>query len=266
MWSGCTIKSKDKAAAAYPSIVREKATRSIELDAKIYYMQIDGLGIPDETGLTTEYYDTVQALMDRYCEMLEQESDWVTLVEQEMFKTQVSCKALVVGVKADFMVRADLSLAIGSNLEYEVGKRYDFWFKIGLFKPTGGSSSMDLIDERFAFQFYVMGRLGLRAGVKATFFVGLGTGDLASVGIYAELGPYVKLYGFFIYEYTKYRPANTNSWINEERMMGALYMEFKTPGFGIFGIIGIVIILMIGELFVCLGISLINTIFSILLP
>ena len=187
---------------------------------------MDMMNLTGETGLTTEYYDTVQALMDRYCEMLEQESDWVTLVEQEMFKTQVSCKALVVGVKADFMVRADLSLAIGSNLEYEVGKRYDFWFKIGLFKPTGGSSSMDLIDERFAFQFYVMGRLGLRAGVKATFFVGLGTGDLASVGIYAELGPYVKLYGFFIYEYTKYRPANTNSWINEERMMGALYMEF----------------------------------------
>ena len=39
----CTIKSKDKAAAAYPSIVREKATRSIELDAKVYYIQIGGI-------------------------------------------------------------------------------------------------------------------------------------------------------------------------------------------------------------------------------
>ena len=187
---------------------------------------MDMMNLSRETGLSTEYYDSIEALMERYCEMLEQESDWVTLVEKEIFKKEVSYMGLVIGIETNFVVRADLSIAIGSNLQYEVGKRYEFWFKIGLFEPTAGSSTMDLLDESFAFQFYVMGRLGLRAGIQAELYVGIGTGDVASVGIYAELGPYAKLYGFFIYENTKYRPANTDNWTTNERMAGAMYFEF----------------------------------------
>ncbi len=184
------------------------------------------MNLTNETGLETEYYDSMQALMDRYCEMLEQESDWVTLVEKEIYTYEYCYYGVVIGVEINFIVRADLSLAIGSNLQYEVGKRYEFWFKIGLFKPTAGSSTMDLIDEQFAFQFYVMGRLGLKAGIAAKLYVGIGTGDLASVGITTELGPYVKIYGFFVYEYTKYRAANTSNWNADERMAGALFLEF----------------------------------------
>ena len=187
---------------------------------------LDMMNLTSETGLETEYYDSVDDLMARYSEMVQKETDWVTLVEKKIFATEVSYFGLVIGVEANFVVRADLSLAIGSNLEYQIGKRYEFWFKIGLFKPSAGSSSMDLVDEQFAFQFYVMGRLGVKIGVKANLYVALGSGDLASVGITAELGPYIKLWGFFVYEYTKYRPANTTEWVSTERMAGALYMEF----------------------------------------
>lgn len=189
----------------------------------------DLLGMLDmttDTELSTEYLDSMQALLDRYSEMLEKDTDWVKLVDEEIFSVEVVYFGIAIGVKVDFIVRTDMSIAIGSNLEYEVGKRYSFWFKIGLFKPTAGNSSMDLIDERFAFQFYVMGRLGIKAGIQAKFYVGIGTGKFASVGITAELGPYLKLYGFFVYEYTKYRPAGTPSWTAKERMAGALYLEF----------------------------------------
>ena len=187
---------------------------------------LDMMNLTNDTGLSTEYYETFDALMDRYTEMVEKETDWVTLVEQEIFTSEVNYYGLVIGVEVDFVVSADLSLAIGSNLQYQVGKRYEFWFEIGLFKPSAGSSSMDLIDEQFAFQFYVMGRLGVRAGIKAKLYVGLGTGKFASAGITTELGPYIKLWGFFVYENTKYRAANTSNWISDERMAGALFMEF----------------------------------------
>ena len=187
---------------------------------------LDMMNMTNETGLSTEYYETIDDLMDRYAEMVEKETDWITLVEQEIFVFEVNVLGLVIGVEANFMVHADMSLAIGSNLQYQIGKRYEFWFKIGLFKPSAGSSTMDLIDEQFAFQFYVMGRLGVRAGIKAKMYVGIGTGKLASVGITAELGPYIKLWGFFVYENTKYRAANTTNWISTERMAGALCMEF----------------------------------------
>lgn len=179
-----------------------------------------------DTELDTEFLSGMQELMDKYSETLQKETDWVTLVNKEIFTTEICYFGLVIGTEVNFLVRADLNIAIGSNLEYEVGKRYNFWFKVGLFKPSAGSSTMDLLDERFDFQFYVMGKIGLKAGVRAKLYVGIGSGKFASVGIAAELGPYIKLYGFFIYEYSKYRPANTQNTVSKERMAGALYLEF----------------------------------------
>lgn len=187
---------------------------------------LDLLDMTTDTEISTEYLDSMQALMDKYSEVLEKETDWIELVNKEIMSQEVNYFGLAFGVELNFIIRADMSIAIGSNLEYEVGKRYNFWFKIGLFKPTAGSSSMDLLDERFAFQFYVMGKMGLKSGVRVKLYVGLGTGKFASVGITAELGPYVKLYGFFVYENTKYRPAGTQEWTTKERMAGALDLEF----------------------------------------
>ena len=187
---------------------------------------LEMMDLTTDTEISAEYLADMQALMDKYSETIQKETDWVTLVEKEMCSAEVCIVGVVIGVSVDFVVRTDMSIAIGSNLEYEVGKRYNFWFKIGLFKPSAGSSSMDLLDEHFAFQFYVMGRVGLKAGVRAKVYVGIGSGKFASVGIATELGPYIKLYGFFVYEYTKYRPANTQDWTSKERMAGALYLDF----------------------------------------
>lgn len=180
----------------------------------------------DQTGLSEEYYTALEALMQKYSNMLEKETDWVQLVEQEMFTAEVCVAGLVIGVSADFVVRTDMSIAIGSSLLYEVGKRYSFWFEIGLFEPTAGSDTMDIIDEQFAFRFYVLGKLGVKAGVKAKFYVGLGSGKVANVGIAAELGPYLKLWGLFIYDYTRLRNAGSSTWNTSSRMIGGLNLEF----------------------------------------
>lgn len=228
------IKSYEKDIEALWKVMEKNGTTKEQWDAmcktlgrsSIAADLLDIMNLSTDTEIQAEYLDSMQALMDRYTEMLEKETDWVTLVEKEILTAEVSVYAIVIGVEAKFVVRADMSIAIGSNLEYEVGKRFSFWFKIGLFKPSAGSSTMDLLDEHFAFQFYVMGKLGLKAGVRAKLYVGIGSAKFASVGIAAEMGPYIKLYGFFVYEYTKYRPANTQNWTSKERMAGALYLDF----------------------------------------
>ena len=188
---------------------------------------MDMLHLTEDTDLSVEYVEGLSDLMDRYSELMEKETDWVTLVEKEIFtRNTPECYGVVIGIQGKFMVRADLNLAIGSNLQYEVGKRYNFWFRFGLFKPSSGSSSMDLIDESFAFQFYVMGRLGIKAGVRLKLFAAIGSVDAVSVGLTTELGPYIKMWGFFIYDYSKYRPTNTKLWSHKEQMAGALYLEF----------------------------------------
>lgn len=187
---------------------------------------LDMMNLTTDTEASTEYIESMQELMDKYSETVQQDTSWLELVNKEIASAQVNFYGLVIGVETNFIVRTDMSIAIGSNLEYEVGKRYTFWFKIGLFKPEAGNSSTDLMDERFRFQFYCMGRLGVKAGVSARLYVAIGSGKLASVGIRAEMGPYVKLYGFFVYEYEKMRPANHAEAVSSERMAGALFMEF----------------------------------------
>ncbi len=77
-----------------------------------------------------------------------------------------------------------------------------------------------------SFQFYVMGMLGLRAGVRAEVSFGLFAIDLASIGAVVEFGPYIKLWGYFFYVYTRLRPAGTDTWKVNEQMLGAMYLEF----------------------------------------
>ncbi|MBQ9967476.1 MAG: S-layer homology domain-containing protein [Oscillospiraceae bacterium] len=186
----------------------------------------DLMGTADYYGISEEYFDKLDTLMQGYSELLRCETDWIQLVEEEIFFKEVCYYGLAIGIETDFVVRADMSIAIGSSLSYEVGKRYSVWFKIGLFEPTAGSDTMDLIDEQFAFRFYVMGKLGVKAGIKAKIFVGLGSGKVASVGLTAEVGPYVKLWGLFLYDYARMRPAGSGAWQTSSHIMGALNVEF----------------------------------------
>ena len=188
---------------------------------------LEMMDLTNETELETEYYESMEALMERYCEMVEKETDWVTLFNEDLYNSPEICiYGISMSIDVDFVVRADLSLAIGSNMQYEVGKRYEFYFKFAPFYKNAGCNTMDLIDESFAFQFYVMGRLGLKAGVNAKFEVGIGSTTLANIGVSLELGPYMKFWGFFVYEYEKYRPANTTDWLSDERMAGSVLFEF----------------------------------------
>ena len=187
-------------------------------------------------GISTEFVDAIgadsteeskigmQQLVDRYTEMMQQESDWVTLFEQMLFEQEIHIKIVAIKISATLVARASINISIGAEVEYQVGKRYDFWVKC--FAGETGSSETDIMDERFGFQFYVMGTLKLRVGVKAAVDVGIFTTKIGSIGVSLEFGPYLKIYGYFCYIFNKVRPANTNTWKESEECQGALYLEF----------------------------------------
>lgn len=167
----------------------------------------------------------VQDLMERYSKLMKNETAWVTLVEKQIFEAGYSFAGGLVSVKfaLDFVIRANVNISIGFSMDYLVGKRYSFW--IDIFGKTSGSKVIDITDEKFAFKFYVMGYLGLKMGIEAEVSLSVLWG-LASMGITGEFGPYLELWGYFIYQYTKMRPANTNKWDVDTQMAGALYLEF----------------------------------------
>ena len=186
----------------------------------------EGINLDGDAGVDNDVsIKSVDQLMARYSEMLEQETDWITLVEKTLCEAAVGIKAVNLTLGVDFVMRTDMSIAMGSTLEYETGKRYTFWFKFGLYKPTSGTSNMDLIDESMVFQFYVMGKLHIKMGAKLTIGANIGSDDFVHVGITGEVGPYVKFYGFFIYTYERLREANVLNPVVNERKMGAIFLE-----------------------------------------
>lgn len=188
---------------------------------------MDMMDITAETELNADRYaDGMSDLLAKYSEMLDKETDWVKLVDKEMCKSEIRVCGLAIAFSANFVVRADVNVAMGASLQYEVGKRYTFWVKFGLFKPSAGSETIDLIDEQFAFQYYVMGKMGLKMGIKGAISFAIGSSDIASVGISLEFGPYVKLYGFFVYDYQRMRGANSSQTVTATKMGGAIYMDF----------------------------------------
>ena len=100
-------------------------------------------GIEARTGLDN--------LMERYQEMLSQECDWIDLLNVELYEHEFHVNIVAIKVAVNLLVRANVNVAIGADLEYQVGKRYTFWLHI--MDMEAGSSEIDLIDERFGFQF-----------------------------------------------------------------------------------------------------------------
>jgi uncharacterized repeat protein (TIGR02543 family) len=152
--------------------------------------------------------------------MMESEADWIDIFDKNI-KTieQHPCYGILnIKTAFDFVVSANVNVALGCNFEYKSGTRYCFWAK--LISLEGGSDTIDLMDEQYAFQFYVMGSLGLRAGIRIEVAAGILSVDVDSIGLIAEVGAYVRLYGYFFYQL--YSVNNLKS----SKMSGAMYLDF----------------------------------------
>lgn len=172
-----------------------------------------------------DYNAGITELAERYADMLgEEDNGWLELCKIKIFDVPINLWIFQISIEGNFVVRANVNIALGANLEYEIGKRYINWFSI--FGNGSGAEKLDLVDERFAFQFYAMGHVGLKAGILIEVKVGIISTKIGNVGISAEVGAYAELYGYFQYTYTKTRPSGGKDWEEEESLMGALYFEF----------------------------------------
>jgi len=153
--------------------------------------------------------------------MLENESGWVTLFEQELYTYEYCIPPIfiiVVGIELNFVVSVDVSVSMGFEFYYENAKRYSYTLQVFAGKVT--SDVIDIREERYDFKFCVMGKIGLRAGIEAGIYIALFSTDFAKVGFAAEVGAYVRLYGYF-----NYHLWYTASKGRSSEYAGALFVE-----------------------------------------
>ena len=161
-------------------------------------------------------------LVQRYSEMIKEESDYIKIIDFTIYEHELMLPAnipiLAVNYSIDFIVEMDACVSIGFDFEYMTGKRYTY--TIDVFGHGVTCDNVTLQEETYEFCFYAMGRLGVRAGIELEFNVGLFTTKLDSVGISAGAGAYTKLWGYFYYE-LKY----TASTGRDQSYSGALLIE-----------------------------------------
>ncbi|MFA9465075.1 MAG: InlB B-repeat-containing protein [Velocimicrobium sp.] len=190
------------------------STKSTSIDVSKQIQKIMASTKPDEIS------GGVKELFELYSDMMGNETDWIDIFDKNIISQEQHLLLGIIAVKesVDFVVSANINVALGCNFEYENGTRYCFWAKIRA--KDAGSNTVSLMDEKYTFQFYVMGSLGLRAGIRLEFAVGLFSTKLDSVGLTAEAGIYTKLYGYFFYQ------LQSVNQLKNSKMSGALYLDF----------------------------------------
>lgn len=162
------------------------------------------------------------SLTEKYKSMLENESDWVDILSYQIFKQEQTLPQVfpivAISIEANFKIQVNANVSIGMDFYYKNAKRYNY--TIHLFKKSIQNDVINLVEEQYEFDFYVMGALGVRAGIELGLKIGLFSTDLDSVGFTCEAGAYVKLWGYFYYK-LEYTASKGRS----QHYCGALYIQ-----------------------------------------
>ena len=168
---------------------------------------------------STEIDTSKLNLQELYQNMLELDSDWVELYRKNILHMKKTvAKIIKFELTTDFVVELNLRMAMGMNFNYTNAKR--FVFGVYLFKRKTTSHTYNLVNEQYNLRLYAMGAVGLRAGVEIYPSVSLISKKVATVGIVAKVGAYLKGYGYLLYnlKYEAGKPKTADS-------SGALYVE-----------------------------------------
>lgn len=147
--------------------------------------------------------DEENSLINEYSKMLEREIDYVDILAIRLYhnKGYIDPKTHIVNYVLDveLVFGAKLNITMGVSFEALNVKQYNFTLR--MFDRKGSASVVDKQTPYTNFNFFIMGNLGLRAGIRVTFSIGLISVKLDNLGAMIEVGVYLDLYGFFYFHY-----------------------------------------------------------------
>ena len=173
-------------------------------------------------------------LEDKYKDFMENANDaWIDIFEFNIIDKSGTVDpygVLAYGVKVDFVVSANLNVALGVSFCYEASKKHTI--HISVMNKEAESESVDVGTNGYKFDFYVMGMMGIKAGVRAKVLVGLFSVKVDGIGIQAEGGLYAQFWGYFYLSITNYHQpveqedgTTKKESVREKSMSGAMLIE-----------------------------------------
>ena len=171
-----------------------------------------------------QYQGVGGSLEDKYSSMLENDAEYINLVNIELFKVAASpdpFHLIEFSLEADFVVSLKVNAMIGFGVSYGNAKQY--CFNVAVFSGEKSTSQADLETPNFRADAYAFGMIGLRAGVQFDARIGILSTKMDSIGITAEAGFYAEVYGFLYMSYTWESGKGSDM-----QAMGSLYFEMGT--------------------------------------
>lgn len=143
---------------------------------------------------------SMDSLSEIYREVMSNADDtWTEILNVKLFENNGNAFLHIFcwQVKGSFIVSANLAVSLGMSFDYTTQKRYNFSVRVKSRQTT--NQTIDIITPQYNFDFYVVGTIGIRAGLRLEMYVGLFSLKLDKIGITADVGAYAQLWGYFFY-------------------------------------------------------------------
>ena len=143
---------------------------------------------------------SMDSLSEIYSKVMKNADDtWTEILNVKLFENNGNAFLHIFcwQVKGSFIVSANLAVSLGMSFDYTTQKRYNFSVRVKSRQTT--NQTIDIITPQYNFDFYVVGTIGIRAGLRLEMYVGLFSLKLDKIGITADVGAYAQLWGYFFY-------------------------------------------------------------------
>ena len=143
---------------------------------------------------------SMDSLSEIYSKVMSNADDtWTEILNVKLFENNGNAFLHIFcwQVKGSFIVSANLAVSLGMSFDYTTQKRYNFSVRVKSRQTT--NQTIDIITPQYNFDFYVVGTIGIRAGLRLEMYVGLFSLKLDKIGITADVGAYAQLWGYFFY-------------------------------------------------------------------
>lgn len=143
---------------------------------------------------------SMDSLSEIYSKVMSNADDtWTEILNVKLFENNGNAFLHIFcwQVKGSFIVSANLAVSLGMSFNYTTQKRYNFSVRVKSRQTT--NQTIDIITPQYNFDFYVVGTIGIRAGLRLEMYVGLFSLKLDKIGITADVGAYAQLWGYFFY-------------------------------------------------------------------
>lgn len=215
-WVNASLDVKTRSAVVLKATLATESGDSentIDISDKIK----DAIGGNEES----DALENVSGIYAYYQEFMENDLDYIQIIKKSLFKVNISLAWGLVQITVEpyFVVNAAANAAVTCELSYQEGTRYSFTARMSTASLTFNKTP--ILDKRFDFSLYLVGKLGLRVGIELELKAGLISTKLNSMGISAQTGLYIEWCGFFSYEYSRNFSQGTSTSVAQ----GAMYAE-----------------------------------------